>query len=100
MCAKSCAKTVDLSLDHVQVQKNKLATQPLSNCIEEKLKAYFDDLDGQVPCHELYKTIINQVERPLLKVVLERVDGNKVKAAEHLGISRNTLLKKMKAHGL
>ncbi len=46
--------------------------------------------DGQ-----LYRQIVEAVERPLLQMVLEQFDGNQVKAALALGINRNTLRKKL-----
>ncbi|PHR60280.1 MAG: hypothetical protein COA47_07730 [Robiginitomaculum sp.] len=43
----------------------------------------------------LYRQVIEAVERPLLQLVLEQLDGNQVKAAKVLGINRNTLRKKL-----
>jgi Fis family transcriptional regulator len=40
------------------------------------------------------------VERPLLEIVMKHVKSNQCKAAEMLGINRNTLRKKLKLHGL
>ena len=48
----------------------------------------------------VYDMVINCVEKPLLESVLHRVRGNQTHAAEMLGINRNTLRKKMKAHGI
>ena len=44
--------------------------------------------------------VISCVEKPLLEVVLHRVDGNQTHAAELLGMNRNTLRKKMKEYGI
>ena len=38
--------------------------------------------------------------RPLLEVVMDHVEGNQTKAADMLGINRNTLRKKLKQHKL
>ena len=44
--------------------------------------------------------MISAVERPLIEIVLERSGGNQVKAAEMLGINRNTLRKKISELGI
>jgi Fis family transcriptional regulator len=71
----------------------------LSACIRKTLSAYFDQLDGEKPT-ALYDLVIKNVERPLLEVVLEYAQGNQTKAAEALGVNRNTLRKKMQECGL
>jgi len=40
------------------------------------------------------------VEKPLLEVILDHAQGNQTRAAEILGLNRNTLRKKMKIHGI
>jgi two-component system nitrogen regulation response regulator GlnG len=44
---------------------------------------------------ELYRTVLERVERPLLEAVLEHTEGNQIRAAAMLGINRNTLRKKI-----
>ena len=44
---------------------------------------------------ELYRTLLERVERPLLEAVLEHTEGNQIRAAAMLGINRNTLRKKI-----
>src|SRR6185436_7347116 len=48
----------------------------------------------------LYDTVLAAIERPLIALVLERVGGNQVKAADVLGINRNTLRKKITDLGI
>ena len=48
----------------------------------------------------LYDLIIGLVEKPLLRAVLRETDGNQVRAAQILGINRNTLRKKLTEHGI
>ena len=55
-------------------------------------------MDGEEPS-AIYDMVIGCVERPLLEVVLDKADGNQTRAAEMLGLNRNTLRKKMKQHG-
>lgn len=67
----------------------------LGTLIERKLRCYFDALDGDAPVSRLYDQIMREVERPLLSIALEKSHGQKGKAAEILGINRNTLRKKL-----
>jgi Fis family transcriptional regulator len=71
----------------------------LSACVRKTLSEYFDHLDGERPS-ALYDLVIKNVERPLLEAVLEYAQGNQTKAAEALGVNRNTLRKKMQDSGL
>ncbi len=75
-------------------------TKPLSDCVQIALERYFRDLDGHTPCSDLYDFVINEVEYPLLKAVLQHTRGNQSKAAEILGINRSTLRKKLEKHDL
>jgi two-component system nitrogen regulation response regulator GlnG len=57
------------------------------------------ELDEPEPS-ELYRDLIERVERPLIEVVLERTEGNQIRAAALLGINRNTLRKKIADLGI
>lgn len=52
------------------------------------------------PEGQLYKTVMGVIEAKLLDSILRTKSGNQVQAAKTLGINRNTLRKKMAAHGL
>lgn len=67
--------------------------------IRRALDQYFKTLDGQPP-HALYDMVIQAAERPLLDVVMARCQGNVSHAAAALGITRNTLRKKLALHQL
>lgn len=71
----------------------------LSQAITESLDEYFLHLDGQPP-HAIYEMVLNCVEKPMLEYILNKVGGNQSKAAEILGINRNTLRKKMALYKL
>lgn len=64
------------------------------------LTEYFKDLDGEDPVCGLYDMVMNCVEKPLVEMVMMQVGGNQSRAAEMLGINRNTLRKKMVMHGI
>ncbi len=61
----------------------------LKRTIEPRLR-----LNGDDPS-EVYQDVINSVERPLIELALSVTGGNKVKAAQLLGMNRNTLRSKM-----
>ena len=64
--------------------------------VEKQLKLYFENLKGELPASGFFNRIIKEVERPLIKLTLDSTEGNQIKAADILGINRNTLRKKIK----
>ena len=72
----------------------------MAQYVREATKEYFKDLDGEDPCPDMYRMVMNCVEKPLLEVVMDQVCGNQTRAAEMLGINRNTLRKKLQEHGI
>lgn len=67
--------------------------------VEHVLTRYFEHLDGN-PVTGLYQLVLNEVEAPLLEIVMREVRGNQSRAAEILGLNRGTLRKKLKQHDL
>jgi Fis family transcriptional regulator, factor for inversion stimulation protein len=74
-------------------------TQPLERCIHEVLADYFRDLKGAEP-HGMHQMVMDAVEKPLLEAVLKQAGGNQSRAADWLGIHRNSLRRKLVQHGL
>jgi two-component system nitrogen regulation response regulator GlnG len=68
--------------------------QPLEEAVRQRL-AEILAADSGGSASDLYGQLISAVERPLIEQVLERAGGNQVKAAQMLGINRNTLRKKI-----
>ncbi|WP_294635970.1 Fis family transcriptional regulator [uncultured Aquabacterium sp.] len=76
-----------------------MSKKTIQDCIKDNLESYFQDLRGAEP-HAVYDMVVNAVERPMLEVVMQRAEGNQSKAAEWLGINRNTLRRKLVEHKL
>jgi len=71
----------------------------LSTHVKNSLERYFHDLNGEKTTN-VYDMVISEVERPLLEIVMRHVKSNQCRAAELLGINRNTLRKKLKLYKL
>ena len=71
----------------------------IDDCMRASVEQYLHDLRGAEPgaLHDLF---LGAAERPLLDVVLKHAQGNQSKAAEWLGINRNTLRRKLLDHKL
>ncbi len=67
--------------------------------LEDKIIELGDSLYQQKE-GALYRFILEIIERPLLERVLERTEGNQLKAARVLGINRNTMRAKIKKLGI
>jgi len=66
----------------------------LEEIIQRKLDDYFNRTRG-VDVENLYSLVIERVERPLIELTLKATRGNQIRAAQILGINRNTLRKKI-----
>lgn len=71
----------------------------LEECVRSSLEQYFSDLDGITP-DRMYDMMVRVVEKPLLEVVMSHAEHNQSRAAEWLGLNRNTLRKKLVEHKL
>ena len=67
--------------------------------IRASLQAYFDDLGGEAPSN-VYDMLLRVVEKPMLELVMEQTRNNQSRAAQWLGLNRNTLRKKLVDHGM
>ena len=71
----------------------------LEECVRTSLESYFKDLDGTDP-GGMYDMMVRVVEKRLLEVVMQHAEQNQSRAAEWLGLNRNTLRKKLLEHKL
>jgi Fis family transcriptional regulator, factor for inversion stimulation protein len=76
-----------------------MSRQDIERDVRASLEAYFADLAGSEP-HGLYDMMIGVVEKPLLETVMVQANQNQSRAAQWLGLNRNTLRKKLIQHRL
>jgi two-component system nitrogen regulation response regulator GlnG len=73
------------------------ANEGLGGAAERHLRDYFAAHKGGLPPAGLYDRVLREVERPLIMLTLGATRGNQLKAAQLLGLNRNTLRKKIRA---
>ncbi|MBK9575045.1 MAG: Fis family transcriptional regulator [Rhodoferax sp.] len=76
-----------------------MSKKHIEECVRTSLEGYFRDLRGTEP-DGMHDMLVRVVERPLLEVVMQHADNNQSKAAQWLGLNRNTLRKKLLEHKL
>ena len=86
------AVEAELSAD---APKNAVQADSLSLSVETHIKRYFDALNGDMPPPGLYGRVLREVEEPLIVATLAITRGNQLRAADILGLNRNTLRKKI-----
>lgn len=77
--------------------------QNLDNSLAETVKRTIQDYLDTLGDHEatnIYRLVLDEVERPLLEVMMRYAHGNQCKAAQYMGINRATLRTKLKRHNL
>jgi len=72
------------------------AEESLSGAVERHLATYFAGFDNSLPPAGLYHRILREIEHPLLTAALTATRGNQIRAADLLGVNRNTLRKKIR----
>ncbi|WP_395057860.1 helix-turn-helix domain-containing protein [Polaromonas sp.] len=77
-----------------------MSKKQIEECVRSSLESYFRDLRGTEPDGSMYEMLVRVVEKPLLEVVMQHADKNQSRAAEWLGLNRNTLRKKLLEHKL
>lgn len=85
--------------DHAALNKTHFDDLALEEVVHDKIAHFFVRL-GHYDITGIHKSVLQQVERPLIRLALHQANGNQMKAARILGINRNTLRSKMKTLGL
>jgi Fis family transcriptional regulator len=67
---------------------------PLRQNVQEAIRRYLEDM-GQSQPDSLYRTLLAEVEPPLIEEVLRYTQGNQSRTARILGMTRNTLRTKL-----
>ena len=86
--------------DHQPAVSGAEGPATLAQLVERKLSSYFADQPDGLPPAGLYDRVLEEVERPLIQLTLSATRGNQVRAAEILGLNRNTLRKKIQDLGV
>jgi Fis family transcriptional regulator len=76
-----------------------MSKKNIEDVVRASLETYFRDLRGTEPGN-LHDMVVSTVEKPLLEVVMKHADDNQSRAAQWLGLNRNTLRKKLTEHKL
>ena len=74
--------------------------QSLGAAVEQLSDAVFSGPGRTLPPPGVYDRIVQEVERPLISICLAATRGNQIRAAQLLGLNRNTLRKKIRDLGL
>jgi two-component system nitrogen regulation response regulator GlnG len=72
----------------------------INQAVEHYLQRYFGLFKGDLPPPGLYQRVLAEVEYPLILASMTATRGNQIKAAELLGVNRNTLRKKIRELGV
>lgn len=92
------ASDVDRAIP-VVAERVPLEALPFEDLVRSKLTSFLRRLDGH-DISDLYDEVLRRVEKPLFDIILEHTGGNQVRAAEILGLNRNTLRRKLAEHGI
>tara|TARA_B100001057_G_scaffold445870_1_gene483894 strand:- start:282 stop:545 length:264 start_codon:yes stop_codon:yes gene_type:complete len=85
--------------------KKKRSTKNLSNSnlsavVKKEAKLFIKNMNGNGKSSKMHSLFLNDTERTLIDTVLDMCNGNVTKSASFLGISRGTLIKRIKEYNL
>jgi two-component system nitrogen regulation response regulator GlnG len=87
----------DSPIEKVVVRGGSLS---ISQAVEENMRQYFASFGDGLPPAGLYDRVLAEMEYPLILAALTATRGNQIKAADLLGLNRNTLRKKIRELGV
>jgi len=90
------ADAVEAELSHTVADASPSTGDSLGTATELHLRRYFTAHGASLPARGLYDRVLREIERPLISLSLEATRGNQIRAAEMLGLNRNTLRKKIR----
>jgi two-component system nitrogen regulation response regulator GlnG len=99
----------NISVEIVQSELNLADRQPVatsagpvdvSTAVETHVAQLLREYEPNLPPAGLYQRVIDKVEAPLIAMALNACGGNQIRAADLLGLNRNTLRKKIRAHSI
>jgi two-component system nitrogen regulation response regulator GlnG len=94
------AEIVESELNLTERQPVSAASGPvdISMAVESHVSQLLGEFEPNLPPPGLYQRVLDRVEAPLIAMALNACGGNQIKAAELLGVNRNTLRKKIRIH--
>lgn len=87
---------MELSETNIETAPTPQSGGNLTDSLHFHLSSYFKSHGAGLPPNGLYERVMREVETPLIELSLEATRGNQIKAAELLGLNRNTLRKKIR----
>lgn len=94
---RSCVLSGGAIIEKRDLMLDDSSSFSIKEFLEDKLKRYLKEMTNLERCN-LYETVISEVEKALIMIVLTETGGNQLKASKTLGINRNTLRTKIREY--
>ena len=82
-----------------RITKN-LSSSSLSDIVKKEAKSFIKNMNGNGSTSNMHSLFLNDTERTLIDTVIDLCKGNVTKSADFLGISRGTLIKRIKEYDI
>jgi two-component system nitrogen regulation response regulator GlnG len=104
LCALYAEEVIDVAAIEAELAEasqpperdHQAAGEGLGAVVERHLREYFAAHADGLPASGVYDRIVREIEKPLISLSLAATRGNQLRAAELLGLNRNTLRKKIR----